>query len=155
MGFTPGSFAQSLERSVLASGGEVASNAEIMVTYTIGEVVVVDAIVPEFQLLGGFEQPDNEILLSDTPPEDLLDIFTIYPNPASKRTPIKVKTSVGYKLLTVYNAASTVDRVVSLNEEKEFTLDILDLAPGLYLFKFEGEKNGEPVFTTRKILIKD
>src|SRR4051812_29684153 len=76
--------AQLLSPSVISAAGNTANNASYSMSYTIGEMAMVQTFAAEGNILTqGFQQP-SDVLLSALAhfPADESGSFIIYPNPA-------------------------------------------------------------------------
>lgn len=81
MGFAGSLYSQKLDRFVVATAGNTASNANLTLSYTIGETVVTTAGNSSLTLTQGFQQPDDILVGVPELPSPGLS-YTLYPNPA-------------------------------------------------------------------------
>jgi len=81
--------------------------------------------------------PEGE--LQDAPHEGKLSIF---PNPATTKININVADYLGiYRLLVINTLGEQViDKIVELNEEEQYTIDISSLAKGIYMVVMSDEE---------------
>jgi hypothetical protein len=109
-------YAQSLSPTVISSTGGFSSNANGSLSYTVGEMTMVQTFTAGGSILTqGFQQPnDNLVGLLDMT-EDEFGSFAVYPNPAvdnlwfgfqfpeAGRIAIAVYDVLGQKMADVYN----------------------------------------------------
>ena len=74
------SYGQSVERSVIASGGAVVSAGNVILSYTVGETVVQTAAAGSVILTQGFQQPEGAV--SGVEPIAASAELTVFPNPS-------------------------------------------------------------------------
>jgi len=84
--------AQSVDRSVYSTSGRSVSNADLSVSYTIGESVVFTGSSSSAVLSQGFEQPEPAVITSSTSAVAFMDI-NAYPNPVTDLLYVHVNSS--------------------------------------------------------------
>lgn len=125
-------FAQT--ENVISSGGHTIQNSQGSLTWTIGETVVNTIESPDVHLTQGFNQGWLNFLNIENFSENIN--ITVFPNPATHYINIESDKKSD---ITIYNASSKIVRNVSI--EKEDTVDLTDLAPGIYFIDFTVKNN--------------
>lgn len=127
------SFSQTVERNVIASGGQVLSNANIEVSYTIGEVIVTQLNQSQYIITQGFHQPSKKMINAP----GVTDIL-IYPNPTVDEIVIQFPDNVGDYKINVYDEAGRLIKKISSNELQQI-VSLKEEAAAAYYFRIEGE----------------
>jgi hypothetical protein len=140
---------QTLERSLVSVSSSYYSDKDISVSYSIGEPLVDGIIQESFHLLQGMEQPEEQQAVITTT-EIRAGQFTVYPNPATDHIMIKFSDNESYDHLVIYNILGDVQKEIKLSSHR---IDLSDMAPGTYLFRFSGMRKGLPQTTISKITI--
>jgi len=128
------SYSQSLERSVLASGGTSVSNAQGSLAFTMGEVVVSEITDGTTKLGQGFHQEKLAIVLG-IPEQELVNI-QLYPNPVVNTFSIdglKEKS-----LITVYDMSGRL--VLNQKGYLNGKIDVTNLSSATYFVKIENNE---------------
>ena len=132
---------QSVTPQVLASAGDVfiSSPANLGISFTIGEIALVETFSAQsYHLTQGFQQPTYELVgLQD---EDFVDLFEVYPNPASDFLHVRYQMHHAGRLqmrLYSMNGVEVIEpfdeKYVSGLETQSFNL--AHLAQGMYFLQ--------------------
>jgi len=122
-------FGQVTSPSVVSSSGDSYSNGNVIMDYTLGEIVVETHTNLTTILTQGFHQGDLKVTTSVVN----LDIKTkIYPNPTTNFLIIELEKNVNAELL-VYDINGKIVIKDKLNEEQKKQLDFSFLNQGNYL----------------------
>jgi hypothetical protein len=154
-------YAQSLTPQVISSTGGFSSNANGSLSYTVGEMSMVNTLSNGNSILTqGFQQP-NDLSVG------ILDVskgefgsFMVYPNPAvdnlffgfqfpeAGRVTVTIYDVLGQKLAEVYNGDYTNGKVVE-------TLNVTNYAAGVYVMSvtFMGEKSNRNHITSKQFQV--
>jgi len=123
--------AQSIDKQVIASGGETINNANHSLTFTIGEPVIGkiqnSAIINQGFLAGaasGSTLAVDEQLLSTA--------IKVYPNPVADNLSIDLNGVSGNAKVTIYSSTGQLLKTEKLNTQNN-TININHLQNGLYL----------------------
>ena len=135
------SFAQSIERSVISNVGGVMNNADISVSFTIGEPVV-GLIADDNSVDQGFWAGKGILVIPLSPGEEPSDIL-VYPNPVVEEVTVFVSQNkvVGIELFAV-NGQRVLSQKVEENK-LEYKIDMAYMAKGVYVLKLFLEGNFE------------
>lgn len=154
--------AQMLTPTVISSTGGFSSNANGSLSYTVGEMTMVETFTANGNILTqGFQQPTDKVtgLIDFT--QDAFGSFVIYPNPAvdnfwfGLQLPEAGKISVamfdvlGQKVLDVYNNSDYVSGKI-VHQTK-----VSDFAAGIYFLTmtFTSDMDGKDHVTTKKFQV--
>ena len=122
-------FGQVTSPSVVSSSGDSYSNGNIMMDFTLGQIVIETYTNSNTILTQGFHQGDLKVTTSVVN----LDIKTkIYPNPTTNFIIIELEKNVNAELL-VYDINGKIVIKDKLNEEQKKQLDFSFLNQGNYL----------------------
>lgn len=127
-------FSQSIEREVIASGGQVLQNSNIELSYTIGEVITSQLNQSQYIITQGFHQPTKKQIIVD----EVTDII-IYPNPTVDEIVIKFPTDIGDYKLNVFDEAGRLIKKISSSELQQI-ISLKEQAAAAYYFRIEAEK---------------
>jgi hypothetical protein len=146
--------------SVISSGGERQSNANYVITGTLGQVNVDQSTTTSFKLQSGFWYLYYQDVIVNVEEEDLLPLTykleQNYPNPFNPSTIIKFavpeRTRVQIKVYDILGGEITT----LVNEELEAgwyekTFDASTLSTGVYIYRIQA---GSYVNTKKMLLIK-
>lgn len=142
--FSPFVFSQTIERNVIASGGQVMTNANIEVSYTIGEVMVTQLNQSQYIITQGFHQPSKK---STIDPE-ITDIL-IFPNPTVDDIVIQFPQDIGDYKINVYDEAGRLIKKISSSELQQI-VSLKEEAAAVYYFRIEGQ-NFKNTYTIVKV----
>jgi hypothetical protein len=153
--------AQMLTPTVISSTGGFSSNANGSISYTVGEMTMVQTFSSGSNILTqGFQQPNDNILgLIDISAEDF-GSFVVYPNPAVDNVwygfqfpePGKISVSVyntlGQKISDVYHAGYDTGKDVQ-------QLNVSAYAAGVYFLTvdFTSQKDGKTHVISKKFQV--
>ena len=153
--------AQMLTPTVIASCGGFASNGIGSLSYTVGEMTMVQTFSANGNILTqGFQQPtDNVTGLIDFTKDDF-GSFVVYPNPAvdnvwfglqlpeSGKVSIALFDVLGQKVADVYNSNYSNGKVVEQTSVSSF-------AAGFYLLTmtFTSDEDGKVHITSKKFQV--
>ena len=127
------SFTQSIERNVLGSSGQVLTNGNLELSYTIGEVIVTQLNQSQYIITQGFHQPSKKKLVD----EGVADIL-IYPNPTVDQIVIQFPNDVGDYKINVFDETGRLIKKISSNELQQI-ISLKEEAAAAYYFRIEGE----------------
>lgn len=130
------SFAQEVERSVVATAGAHLVSNEVQWSYTIGQAVSGTSGQAENYVTQGFQQADIEIVLGfDFQPKVLMKV---YPNPASEWVTLETSAFEGlqYQLMDFHGRLLNK----GLLEGPATTLDVQGLKSGTYLLSVQDKQ---------------
>jgi hypothetical protein len=151
--------AQMLTPTVISSTGGFSSNANGSISYTVGEMTMVETFSANGNILTqGFQQPNDNILGLIDLSQDEFGSFVVYPNPAvdnawfgfqmpeSGRVSIALFNDLGQKVADVYNANYETGKTVE-------QVNVSKFAAGMYFLTmtFTSEKDGKTHVTTQKL----
>ena len=153
--------AQMLTPTVISSTGGFATNGGTSLSYTVGEMTMVQTFTANGNILTqGFQQPTDKVtgLLDLT--QDAFGSFVIYPNPAvdnfwfGLRLPEAGKVTIamfdvlGQKVADVYESNYDNGKVVQQT-------NVSNYAAGFYLLTmtFKSDKDGKEHITTKKFQV--
>lgn len=149
--------AQMLTPSVIASTGGFSSNANGSLSYTVGEMTMVQTFSANGNILTqGFQQPNDNITGLIDLTKDAFGSFVVYPNPAvdnlfygfqfpeEGKVQISLYDAIGQKISDVYSTTYDNGKIVQ-------QLNVTPYAAGVYLLtmNFVSNKDGK-VYTESK-----
>jgi hypothetical protein len=88
---TMSGWGQSLELSILTTGGDFATGKSGSLSWTLGEMVIETVSTTDHYLTQGFQQSFHELMTSLEPVTKEIN-FSIYPNPAKDHVNIDITT---------------------------------------------------------------
>lgn len=153
--------AQSLSPSVIASGGSFVANSNGSLSYTVGEMTMVQTFSANGNILTqGFQQPNESLVGLIDLTHDEFGSMVIYPNPAvddmwfglelpeNGKISVSMYNDIGQKVSDVYNANYTGGKVVQ-------HLNVSLFSVGLYFLTmtFTSDKDGKVHTTTKKFQV--
>ncbi|MDB4286326.1 T9SS type A sorting domain-containing protein [bacterium] len=147
LSFLPVQAQLSLERQVLAAGGDVMRGNTLVTSATLGETATLTLSSQNLTLTQGFQQPWT---LVGTPVEETLrsESFTaVYPNPTSGEVTVDINgisdEDVHILLTDILGRPVAEEIHVYKGEDlRRCTLDLTSLPSGFYLVSFFSEKEG-------------
>jgi len=155
------SYGQMLTPTVISTTGGYSSNANGSLSYTVGEMTMVQTFTAEGNILTqGFQQPTEKITgLLDLNQDDF-GSFVVYPNPAvdnlwfglqlpeSGKVSIVLTNAIGQKIADVYNSNYDNGKIVE-------TTSVSNYAAGIYFLTmtFTSDKDGAVHITTKKLQV--
>lgn len=145
LGYT--STAQSLERTVVASAGQMLTAGGLSLEYTVGEAVVGQFSNSSIILNQGFNQADINTTNSirSTAPELLIKVW---PNPASSQ--LKVAVDENAKA-TIYDlSGKAIVAKIDVFKNQEEAIDISKLSSGLYFIKISTASRSSTVMWVKE-----
>ena len=152
--------AQSLSPRVIASTGGFAINSNGSLSYTVGEMTMVQTFSANGNILTqGFQQPSDSVIglgLLDIASDDYIQ-FIVYPNPAisqlwygfmsaeSGNISIAVYDLLGQKINEPYSGVCNVGKTM-------MQMNVSGLASGMYVMesRFISAKNGKEYISTKR-----
>lgn len=153
--------AQSLTPTVIASTGGYSTSANGSLSYTVGEMTMVQTFSAGNTILTqGFQQPnDFTVGLLDVT-KDEFGSFVVYPNPAvdnmfygfvfpeAGKVEVAVYNNAGQRMADVYNANYVDGKTVE-------TLNVSNYAAGLYFMSvnFVSDKDGKTYNVSKKFQV--
>lgn len=138
------SFSQTVERSVIASGGQVLSTSTLELSYTIGEVMVSQLNQSQYIITQGFHQPSKKNAVVP----GITDIL-IYPNPTVDEIVIQFPDNVGDYKINVYDETGRLIKKISSSELQQI-ISLKEEAAAAYYFRIEG-KDFKSTYTIVKV----
>lgn len=140
-------FSQSIQNSVVSSGGASASNGGLTIDYTIGEPVIETFTATGQTLTQGFHQTNLTVVAIEN--VELFSEINVYPNPAKYYVNIDIPAGFDVLKLTLYDA---LGRVITskLKSEGLVTIDVTGLATGNHYLQVLDKSNNK--FKTFKII---
>lgn len=156
--------AQMLTPTVIASTGAYSSNGNYSLSYTVGEMTMVQTFTSQNGqniLTQGFQQPNDSLIsgLIDITPE-AYGSFAVYPNPTidqfwfgyqmpeAGRVTITMYDAIGQKISDIYYSNYESGKVVS-------NANVQNLAAGVYMvtLTFTSAKDGQTHLDTKKLQV--
>ena len=153
--------AQSLTPQVIASTGGFSSNANGSLSYTVGEMTMVQTFSANNNILTqGFQQPNDQVLGLIDITQDDFGSFVVYPNPAvdnaylgftlpeAGKVTIALYDVIGQKVSDLYTANYESGKVVTQANTSLY-------AAGMYLMTmtFVSSVDNKTHITTKKVQI--
>ena len=123
--------AQTISPEVVASSGNTLISGDVVLDFTIGEVVI-DTYTGTVILTQGFQQ--SRIIITHVPNEEYEVEFNIYPNPTSDYVMIDFHSPVS-SILELYDIQGKLILNHSLYNQESFQLNLQTVASGSYLLK--------------------
>ena len=153
--------AQMLTPTVISATGGFSQNANFSLSYTVGEMTMVQTFSANGNILTqGFQQPTDKVtgLIDFT--QDAFGSFVIYPNPAvdnfwfglqlpeSGKVTVAMFDVLGQKVADVYESNYDNGKVVQQTNVSNF-------AAGFYLLTmtFKSDRDGKEHITTKKFQV--
>jgi len=130
---------QTLDREVIASGGDFYSNSSAQLSTTIGEIIIGAYSSTSTQLTNGFHQTNLIITALEERNTDKLNIY-IFPNPSAQSVTIYSELKDDPLYYSISDALGKVMKRGELNTERVI-LDIESYSNGLYYLQIKGMKN--------------
>ncbi len=153
--------AQMLTPTVIASTGGFSSNANGSLSYTVGEMTMVQTFSANGNILTqGFQQPNDNITGLIDLTQDAFGSFVIYPNPAvdnmwfgfqlpeAGKVQITLYDAIGQKISDVYHTSYDNGKIVE-------QLNVSMYAAGVYMLTmtFVSDKDGKSHISTKKFQV--
>lgn len=153
--------AQSLSPQVIASTGGFSSNANGSLSYTVGEMTMVQTFSANGNILTqGFQQPNDNITGLIDLTKDEFGSFVVYPNPAvdnlwfgfqfpeEGKVQVVLFDAIGQKVTDVYNSTYDNGKIVE-------RLNVNTYAAGVYLLtmNFVSAKDGKVHIASKKFQV--
>ena len=153
--------AQSLSPQVIASTGGYSSNANGSLSYTVGEMTMVQTFSAGGNILTqGFQQPNDNVTGLIDLTQDEFGSFVVYPNPAvdnmwfgfrlpeAGKVQISLYDVIGQKVSDVYHTSYDNGKIVE-------QLNVSTYAAGMYMLSmnFVSDKDGKAHISTKKFQI--
>ncbi len=127
-----------IKKSSIDSGGEVVSNGDITMIYTVGEVVVQENSTGNIQISEGFINPDilSQIGVGIGTFEELTGV-TVYPNPTVRYVNVEFVKNRQVRVM-LYNEDG---RILIQEKGDRFKLDLNSVASGLYFLIIKDDEH--------------
>ncbi len=153
--------AQMLTPTVISSTGGFSSNANGSLSYTVGEMTMVQTFTASGNILTqGFQQPTDNITGLIDMTRDEFGSFVVYPNPAvdnlwygmefpeAGRVSITLYNDIGQRITDVYNSNYDSGKIVEETNVSAY-------AAGLYFLAvtFTSAKDGKVYTITKKFQV--
>jgi len=131
--------AQSIQREAVSSVGGFSDRTDIQISWTVGEVVVVTAFSTDLNMTQGFQQPDDELLVSIAEPASVIAL-NAWPNPTQGLLTIQIENARELELeLIVYDLMGRMvvqpARLQTSSQLLIYNVDLSQVAPGYYFVK--------------------
>ena len=153
--------AQMLTPTVIASTGGFSSNANGSLSYTVGEMTMVQTFSANGNILTqGFQQPNDNVTGLIDLTQDAFGSFVVYPNPAvdnmwfgfqfpeAGKIQITLYDAIGQKVSDVYHTSYDTGKIVE-------QLNVSMYAAGVYMLTmtFVSDKDGKAHTSTKKFQV--
>ena len=153
--------AQMLTPTVIASTGGFSSNANGSLSYTVGEMTMVQTFSANGNILTqGFQQPNDNITGLIDLTQDEFGSFVVYPNPAvdnmwfgfqlpeEGKVQITLYDAIGQKISDVYHTSYDNGKIVE-------QLNVSAYASGVYMLtmSFVSNKDGKVHVSSKKFQV--
>ncbi|MGB0850391.1 MAG: T9SS type A sorting domain-containing protein [Bacteroidia bacterium] len=133
-------FGQTIDRSVVSSGGKLVSNSSMLLEYTVGEVAVTEYSRSSIVITEGFNQAEDKKSNTSVSTVNSNGSVKVYPNPASKI--LTISTKDGYNGAIFDISGQKVMEVSAIAGQT--IIDVSDLTSGVYLLRLTDD-SGVPV----------
>lgn len=133
-------YGQTIDRSVVSSGGKLVSNSSMILEYTVGEVAVTEYSKSSVVLTEGFNQAEEKKSNISVNNLDRNSTVSVYPNPANKV--ITISTTEGYTGAIFDISGQKVKEVSAIAGQTK--VDVSALTSGVYLLRLS-DSTGAPV----------
>ena len=158
---TGGLNAQMLTPTVISSTGGYSSNANGSLSYTVGEMTMVQTFSANGHILTqGFQQPNDNVTGLIDLTQDEFGSFVVYPNPAvdnmwfgfqlpeAGKVQISLYDVIGQKVSDVYHTSYDNGKIVE-------QLNVSTYAAGMYMLSmtFVSDKDGKAHTSSKKFQI--
>jgi len=131
-------FCQTIQNSVISSAGGSASSGNVMMDYTLGEIVVETFSAGGNTLTQGFHQTNLSLVAIEN--VDLFAEISIYPNPTSELVNIDIPQNYNEIDINMYDVTGKLIKN-ELNANGKVTFDVSALATGTYYLQVINPKN--------------
>ena len=153
--------AQMLTPTVIASTGGFSSNANGSLSYTVGEMTMVQTFTANGNILTqGFQQPNDNVTGLIDLTQDEFGSFVVYPNPAvdnlwfgfqlpeAGKVQIALYDVIGQKISDVFHTSYDNGKIVE-------QLNVSAYAAGVYMLtmNFVSDKDGKVHTSTKKFQV--
>jgi len=123
--------AQTIDKQVIASGGETVSNANHMLTFTIGEPII-GTIQNNTVINQGFLAAASSSTTLAVDEQLLSTTIKVYPNPVTEKLSIDLNGVSGDAKVMIYSNTGQLLKTDKLNAQNN-TINVDHLQNGLYL----------------------
>lgn len=130
--------AQSLERSVVATSGNVVTNSTMTLEFTIGEAAVGSYTNSTAQLNTGFNQGYEEDNSSVAVVQEQLNI-TVFPNPAEVLLNVSAEVDGQIRVVSLLGVTVMSNQTIEANTTTQ--LDVANLSAGIYVVEVSDGKS--------------
>jgi hypothetical protein len=133
------SYSQTLSPVVISSSGGFAASSNVMLSYTIGEMAMIQTFTSANNILTqGFQQPEG--LFVSVPENPIMSgDLLIYPNPNSGNFTLSFASNCNYEsVIKLYDLAGQVVLTKTINTNNERTtinFDISSFRQGIYIME--------------------
>jgi hypothetical protein len=153
--------AQSLTPTVIASTGGFSSNGTNSLSYTVGEMTMVQTFSANGNILTqGFQQPNDQMVGLLDLSQEAFGSFAVYPNPAvdnlffgfqlpeEGKVEITLYDAIGQKVADVYHTSYDQGKIIQ-------QINVSSYAAGVYMLtmNFVGNKDGKLHTSTKKFQV--
>lgn len=137
--------AQFLERHVISSFGNLSNSAELIVSFTGGELSINTLRSNDLQLTTGFQQPSPEDLVWVVDPQYQTLKIEVSPNPASISFNLSFATELDFPAkLSIWDANGSLHTktlAFQLNAKQKIRIDCYSWESGTYFLAIYDEKS--------------
>ena len=153
--------AQMLTPTVISSTGGFSSNAAGSLSYTVGEMTMVQTFSANGNILTqGFQQPNDNVTGLIDLTQDEFGSFVVYPNPAvdnvwfgfqlpeAGKVQVSLYNAIGQKISDVYHTSYDNGKIVE-------QVNVSQYAAGVYFFtmNFVSDKDGKVHTSSKKFQV--
>ena len=146
---------QSLERSVISSGGSYLENGGLSLSFTIGEAVITTRTGASFIITEGFQQTDVIAIPTGIEIPEYVNNIIAYPNPTESFLNVDVNTKKPVDL--IFELFDQLGRRTRFSRESlkeslsiQHQIDLMGLPAGIYQLLIK-TNHGNPVKTFKVI----
>lgn len=124
---------QSIERSVISSGGNTFSNTNFSADWTIGELAVSSAVVGATMLTQGFNQYYSSALSVKN--SLVISSLKAYPNAVESKLNLSWENKKSAATLDLYDATGKLVYTTNWNNGENLQIDFSSYSSGIYSLK--------------------
>lgn len=147
---------QSLDRSVVASGGNYSQIGGINLSSTVGEVAVTTLSMASSALTQGFQQPDGLFVRIVDPVTGTVS-WNAYPNPVSNQLTLELSSTKNEDLIITCHdllgriVLPEISQRILASENLRIQMDVHQLTPAMYFVRIF-RKSDQQVLETIRII---
>lgn len=141
-------------RYLIGTTGDTTSAGGLNVSYTIGDIITttVFSLGGDIILTQGFQQPEDDRIVSNDDPLDVRISYNIFPNPTPEELYVELKSEKPIEIeLALYDVQGKLLSIIPeqrllLQGEKILTFNLDPLADGYYLLGMFSENRSQIQF---------